>query len=168
MYFFRKKWVGGEKWVGGVKIISMTVGLAAIVLLSTAGSVSAWEWVGQPPKIERQPWQLSDARESSMGSKLKLKVDASYCSGERRPVLLPPKSVRQKHRIVIRTSVKWPEPLKASGPVNPGEAAPACADLVAVLHRAVRLGTHSRDFDVFDGYFSPPRLVAAWPAKRMF
>lgn len=68
--------------------------------------------------------------------------------------------------MVIRAFVRWPAPLEVSGPVEPGEAAPACADLVVALHHSVRVGAPDRRRKLFDGYFTPPKYITRQEGQR--
>ena len=146
---------------------AMTVvgAMSALLLLPT--SSSAWQWVVEPPKIEPRPWSLERDQLPLDHPTMRIRVDAPFCSGEARPVIDHVRINRSPRRVVIRAYVKWPEPLSVSGEVGPDEPVPACAGLVAGLHRRVAIGSASDRESVMDGFFQPPRLVATRvPAQR--
>lgn len=135
--------------------------LALISIGMSPTPSSAWEWVAGPPKTEVRPWSFDLNQQPAGKRAIRFQAEADYCSGEKRPFIHHVGIVESGKRVVIRAFVRWPEPLEVSGPVEPGEATPGCADLVAVLHRRVRLGQTKQNAKLFDGYYSPPKRVMA-------
>jgi len=134
---------------------------ALFAALAQPAASSGWEWVAGPPKTEPRSWWIEKSELPLKGSSVRIRVDVPYCSGETPPLIYHLGVVRNDDRVVIRAYVRWPEPLHVSGQVEPGDPSPACADLVAGLHRRVTIGPESRHRKLFDGYFRPPRFLAA-------
>ncbi len=144
-----------------LRLLPILLAVALCVALASPTTSSGWEWVAGPSRTEARPWWFEQRELPLEGRTARIRVDAPYCAGESPPTIHHLRVARTSNRVVIRAYVRWPEPLQVSGQVEPGDPSPACAGLVAGLHRRVVIGPQSRHRKLLDGYFRPPRFVAA-------
>lgn len=133
--------------------------IAAILLLGAAisgcGDSGGDSSSRTQRKVEPVSWVLSG---KSHGRVIRFSVNTSHCTGDPEPQLGRTKISESAGRAVIRTYV--------SVPIRKPSSRKGCFGTLVNLLGSVRLKQPVKSLDIFDGFFSPPKLESAFSGTR--
>lgn len=152
----------------GSRCKHLVVALMACCIGSALSAPSAlgWEYVVGPPRTETVSWGLGPfgpTAPPSGPSSLWISVGTGYCVGEEPPFIHHVDVVEKPHRSTITVYLRFPAPVEVSGPVEPGEPVPACADVGLGMSKRIKLDLPKAGRNFFDDSSSPPRRVHWFP-----